>query len=218
MTKGKHSDDAFDILQGTVSTMADTNKTNWNLVIAWITGTLLVARSLWRTKYDAWKPVATRTPQMTFEKNEARAHYEPLLNQLIGELQHNPLVTDSDRKAMGIYHEPHSNTPLPPTNETVDFAVETDVDRRIIIHFFVTGSTSKAKPHGVQAVEIRWGILDEDTTEVEDLPHVDLDTRSPFTLDFDQSERGKKVYFAGRWVMKNGGAGRWSEVTYAIVP
>jgi hypothetical protein len=67
-------------------------------------------------------------------------------------------------------------------------------------------------------VEIRWGIHDEDPEEVEELPHVDLATRSPFLLDFESRERGNRVYFAGRWMMRNGGAGRWSEMTYAIVP
>ena len=34
---------------------------------------------------------------------------------------------------------------------------------------------------------------------IEALTHSDFDTASPFTLTFDESDRGKRVYFCLRW-------------------
>jgi hypothetical protein len=214
------TDAEFDREQRIVSTAAEKNQAKWGVDKVWLEGTLIPRRTTWISKYAAWEDPVTRSKQITFEKNEAREDYEPLIRQLIGELQHSMAVTDDEKEAMGIYIAPHSNQPLPTTKEKVEFEVETDTIRRLTIQFRVEKSTSKAKPHGASAMELHWAILDKKAERIDQLINVDSSTRSPIVLDFEEDERGKVVYFCGRWVMQStqSGYGPWNGIDYAVIP
>jgi hypothetical protein len=212
------SDGKFDVFQGALVKAADAKKTQWGLPATWITNTVLPAQAVWRGKYDAWIPENTRTSQITFEKNEARKHYETLLRMLVEIMQGTPLMTDDDRKSVNIYIEPHSNKPLPPTDEVIGFNVQLFPMHRVVINCFCLSTGAKTKPHGVDAIELRWGVLDEPTEDPEDLPHVELSSRAPITLDFDEDERGGTLYFVARYVMRNKSEGRWNDVSSTLIP
>jgi hypothetical protein len=214
------SDAAFDREQRIVTKAAEKNQEKWGLDEEWIEDTLVPHRTLWEAKYAAWEDPVTRNKQITFEKNEARRNYEPLVRQLISDLQHSMAVTDDEKEALGIYIAPHSTQPLPATKEKVEFEVETDTLRRLTIQFRVEKSKSKAKPHGVSSLELKWAILPKRPDKMDELTEVDSSTRSPLVLDFEEDERGKVVYFCGRWVMKSSqsGFGPWSTIDYAVIP
>ncbi|MDR0582023.1 MAG: hypothetical protein LBG31_03565, partial [Prevotellaceae bacterium] len=90
---------------------------------------------------------------------------------------------------------------------------------RLTIHFYDQGSKkSKAKPKGQHCAEIKWGILPAPPASVNDLAHSDVDTHTPFTLEFDESQRGSTVYFCLRWENTTGQKGPWSEIMSAIIP
>jgi hypothetical protein len=211
------TDQHFDFLQNVVTTTADAKKTQWALNAPWLTGTVIPLRTAWRSAYDAWIDPETRNKLLTAAKHTARKNYEPALHQLVEVLRSNPAVTEQDQRAMGIYLEPHSTNPIPPTDKYVEFEVEHHY-RRLLIYFRVLGATDHAKPHGVHEVEIRWDICDKQPKSELELKHVDTLTRSPLTLDFTEEERGKVVYMCGRWKMRNSGHGPWSQSTYAVVP
>jgi hypothetical protein len=212
------SDEEYDGFQNKLTKAAEAKKTQWGLPNEWLTGELLPARATWRTKYDLYKDRATRTEQITFEKNEAREGYEPLVRLLVDMLQSSPLVTDADRKAVDIYIEPHTTQPLPPTTELVGFRTELLSGHRVIINYFQRTDGTKAKPHGVASIELRWSILEEPTENPEDLIHTEISTRTPVTLEFDQTDRGKVIYFVARYVMRNGETGTWNDVAYSVIP
>jgi hypothetical protein len=87
----------------------------------------------------------------------------------------------------------------------------TDADRD-------NGSSSKAKPAGVHGVEIRWMFLEHPPVSVNELANSAFDTGTPFTLNFDESDRGKTVYFCLRWENSKGEKGPWGEIVSAIIP
>jgi hypothetical protein len=59
------------------------------------------------------------------------------------------------------------------------------------------------KPAGQHGAEIRWAMRD---------------THMPLTFEFDESDRGKTVYFCLGWENTRGEKGPWSEIQSAIVP
>jgi hypothetical protein len=210
-------DDLFDVEQETISTTALNNQSLWNLDTNWLNMQLTPAKTRWTTAYAAYRPEATRTPLITFEKNESRRFYEPLLRQLIGILRYSTLVTDDDRRAMGIYIDP-SHHPNPEPDTTVEFEIDTGVIRCLSVRFHDAGSTSRAKPHGVHGAEIRWAILAAPPQKVDDLTNSAFDTRSPYTFRFEENQRGQTVFFCLRWENTTGQKGPWSEIVSAIIP
>jgi hypothetical protein len=52
---------------------------------------------------------------------------------------------------------------------------------------------------------------------VEELTRSAFDPRSPFTLNFEENQRGKTLYFALHWENAKGEAGPWSVIQKAII-
>jgi hypothetical protein len=128
-------------------------------------------------------------------------------------------VTDTDRDGLGIPIHKTTRTPAPVATEAPESDIDTSVIRRLIIHFFEKGNRhKKAKPAGQHCVEIAWTLSDTPVTRWDELIHSNVDTNSPFTLVFENDQRGKTVYFAIRWENTRGGKGPWSEITSAIIP
>jgi hypothetical protein len=172
------------------------------------------------TKYNVAVAPATRTKASIDEKTEARDAFEKELRQNIREyLTNNHLVTDADRDNLGLPIHKSSHTPSPVAKTYPEFNVDSGTIRRLTIHFFDQGSVkSKAKPAGRHGAEIRWAILDTPPADVKDLAHSSFDTRTPFTLEFEEHERGKTVCFCLCWENTRGKKDPWSEIVSAIIP
>jgi hypothetical protein len=131
----------------------------------------------------------------------------------------NPQVSDRDRENLRVPIHDTTRTPsTPPTTFPVADRIDSGTLRQITLHFRDNGSNSKAKPKGVHGCEIRWGLLEAPPASVESLAHSDFDTNSPMTLVFDESERGKTLYFCLRWEGNTGLKGPYGEIGNAIVP
>ncbi|MDR2419591.1 MAG: hypothetical protein LBD79_11160 [Treponema sp.] len=154
-------------------------------------------------------------------KKESRKVCEKALRVYVqGYLARNPAISDEERVAMGlpVYKTSKSERPLP---ETVpELEVDTGTPRRHKVHYRVKGNNRRGKPDGVAGIEIRWAILDHYPTSVEDeLIKSSFDTASPWVNDFDEADRGKRVYYCGRWeAPAEGGKGPFGEIVEAIVP
>ena len=173
------------------------------------------------TAFNNWLNPAERTHLKTDALAAAEKVFVPSYRQLYtGMLKGNPLVTDVDLDAMGLpKHSSGGNTPAPVAGTYPDFDVDSGTIRRLTIHFYDQGSKkSKAKPKGQHGSEIKWGILPAPPASVTDLTNSSFDTHTPFTLEFDESQRGSTVYFCLRWENTRGEKGPWSEIVSAIIP
>jgi hypothetical protein len=55
-------------------------------------------------------------------------------------------------------------------------------------------------------------------SEHEYLPHKKTITANPLVLSFEEEDRGKRVYYAARWVHATEQPGPWSDIESAIIP
>jgi hypothetical protein len=134
-------------------------------------------------------------------------------------LRYNELLTDEDRKQLGLTIPDDEPTPEtePDTIPVVDF-IDTTLLRRIILHIKDMNGKSRAKPRGVHGVEIVWAILDAAPSSIEDLTHSAFSTRLHYPFDFDENRRGKTIWLCLRWENNRGQKGPWSEIYSAIIP
>jgi hypothetical protein len=192
--------------------------TTWGISKPWFDEKVAPAKEDWVSAWTDYQDPTQRTPYITFVKNEKRKVYEKLLRILVKMLDSSPLVTDDDRRSMGIVIRDTTRTPVKPPKTYPEFTVDSSMIRCLRILFWDLGSKSKAKPHGVHGAEICWAILDTTDVTVDQLVHSSFDTRSPFRLTFSDHERGKMVYFCLRWENTRGEKGPWSEIVSAIIP
>jgi hypothetical protein len=66
--------------------------------------------------------------------------------------------------------------------------------------------------------ETGWLVCDTLPACWDELTHSAIDTNSPFTLSFENDQRGKTVYFAIRWENTRGEKGPCSEILNTIIP
>jgi hypothetical protein len=208
----------FNVVQNTIIGAANTNYIKWGLDNAWMDTVLLPAQARWIAAWAAYQDANTRTPVVTFEKTESRKICEKPLRVLVRNLEANTKVTNDERRIMGIVIPSSSRTPSPKPTTVLDFDVDTSVLRCLTVNFHDRGSDTRAKPKGVHGCEIRWAILDAPPASIDNLLHSAFDTRSPFTLEFDEPQRGKAVWFCLRWENTHGEKGPWSTISSAIIP
>ena len=210
-------DSDFNVAANTIINGAYQNRDEWNLYGVWLDG-VKAKHTTWKERYQQYLPSITRTPLITFEKNEARKALEKDLRMLVRNLQSNPKVTADNLRSLGIALPNANRTPAPVPTNYPDFTTDSSMIRRLTVHFRDHDSTNNAKPKGVHGAEIRWAIRDTAPAGVKELGNSAFDTRTPFTLEFDDTERGKTVYFCLRWENTRSEKGPWSEIVSAIVP
>ncbi|MDR0413322.1 MAG: hypothetical protein LBH61_05945 [Dysgonamonadaceae bacterium] len=181
---------------------------------------LVALRDDFKSKYAIAEAPETRTKATVRQKTEARTALVAALRQAASEyLTHNHLLSDSDRNNLGlpIHKKDHQPSPVADTKPETD--VDTSIIGRLTIHFFEVGRPhKKGKPAGQHGAEIAWVMSETPVTEWTDLIHSQIDTNSPLTLEFKNSERGETIYFALRWENTRGEKGPWSEIESAIIP
>ncbi|EIQ00536.1 hypothetical protein OpiT1DRAFT_05082 [Opitutaceae bacterium TAV1] len=181
--------------------------------------TLIGPQDAWRTAWAKVLNPATNTSLATQDKKAARAAYEADLRAFVKRyLIANPAVTNAEREGLGLPVYKDGRTPSPVPTTYPDFTIDTTILRQLTIHFREHGKKTSAKPDGIHGAEILWAILDTAPASLNDLTRSGFDTHSPFTLTFDENQRGKIVYFALRWENTRGDKGPWSPITHAVIP
>jgi energy-coupling factor transporter ATP-binding protein EcfA2 len=157
-------------------------------------------------------------PAHAMAKNEARDASEKVIRPFVNEFIRFGPITDAERLEAGCHVADGTRSPDTKPEGIPEAEVDSSVIRVLTIHFKPAGSLSKAKPKGVHGAEIRWAILDAPPVDETDLSNSDFDTASPFTLNFHESQRGKRVYFCLRWESRTNIKGDFGEIYSAIIP
>jgi hypothetical protein len=153
-------------------------------------------------------------------KNEARDALKSKIRVYVrAYLINNLAVTDEDKAAMGLPIHKKGKTSIPLPETVPELTVDTGTPRRHKVHYRDKDSERRGKPAHVAGIEIRSVILDHYPASVDELVNSNYDTASPFVKDYNEAERGKKVYYCGRWeISKEGGKGPFGEIVEAIIP
>jgi hypothetical protein len=208
----------FDLWVDIFFTYLIANRVRFNIPVE-VIDELLTFKSDWNQKFAVAEAPETRTKAAIRAKNLARDALKKHIRRFTKEyLTFNHLVTDADRDNMGLPIYKTTRTPVQQPADIPEFWIDSSIIRRLKILFRMLGSKTSAKPFGVRGAEIRWCILDHPPVSIDELIHSDFDTRTPFTLEFDESDRGKCVYFCLRWENTRGEKGPWSEIVMAIIP
>jgi hypothetical protein len=179
-------------------------------------GDLIDAYPPWHTAYA--KTLGPHTKVDTEAKNDARKAAVAFIRPFVNQYLRYPPVTNEDRAAMGIHNPDTNPTPIPVPTTRPEYSLKVRDLRRVDIDFHDQGAAGKAKPYGYDGAVIFWSVLTAPPARPEDLAHSELATRTPYTLSFEETDRGGRVYIALRWQNEKGEKGPWSEMQNAIVP
>ena len=113
---------------------------------------------------------------------------------------------------MNIPNHDNIRTPVPIPETVPEIEADSAVIRVVGLRMRDHGSKSWAKPEHVHSMDLRWGIADSRPGHVDQLPNMASTTSNPITLRFEEAERGKRVFYAGRWVNSKAECGPWSDI------
>ncbi|MDR2178562.1 MAG: hypothetical protein LBP20_11080, partial [Treponema sp.] len=133
-------------------------------------------------------------------------------------IRFNKRMTDEDKLVYGLHPADKTATPAGEPESYPEAEADTSVIRQVTIKFWDSATKKRGKPYGIHGAEIRWALLDHAPELVGELTHSDFDTASPLTLKFDESDRGKRVYFCLRWESNTNLKGPYGEIYSAVIP
>jgi hypothetical protein len=151
-------------------------------------------------------------------KNVARDNYEPLLQQLVGAMKYNALVPEVVIKTLGILTGGGVHEKIPVTDTSPDTTTDTSEPMQVTIVTREKGKKTTGRPKGGRNWEMCHVVADEYTADISKLIHFSVYTKAKATLTFPQTQRGKFLLFAVRWVSPSGEQGKWSVVRMVIIP
>ncbi|MDR1368782.1 MAG: hypothetical protein LBJ72_01460, partial [Dysgonamonadaceae bacterium] len=165
--------------------------------------------------FDVWNNISTRTPVALDDLNKAEEDFIPLVRKLYNFVRENPVITDSDLEKMGFpKHSSGGHTPAQ-VAETAPYMIATAAGARIVDIGYGATQASRSKPAGQHGIEVIHEISDT-KPELEQMTRSDFDTRTPLRITFHDSERGKTLWFAGRWENTRGQKGPFGEIQSVI--
>ena len=170
--------------------------------------------------YAAYAPtLSPHIPAATLAKNEARKDAEAVVRPFVGQWLMWKQVSDQQRVDMGLHNPAPRREHIPAPSTVPELSPHAGNPRQVVVPYRNSGSTHKGKPRDVHGIEVRWAILDHPPVNVNGLANSAFDTNSPLTLEFEEQDRGKRVYMAGCWeIEREGVKGGYGEIVSAIVP
>jgi hypothetical protein len=183
--------------------------------------------TLLTTAYAAWYDAYTvtlkpHTPAETLAKDEARTAAEAVIRPFVGQWLMWKQVSDKEREEMGVHNKKPRRPSIPAPATVPELEPKAGLPRQIVIPYRDKGSARRGKPADVHGVEVRWvkaapGFVPQDIEK--DLSNSSFDTKSPLILNFEEHERGERVYMAGRWeIEREGVKGNFGDIVSAIIP
>ncbi|MDR3114961.1 MAG: hypothetical protein LBU25_05515 [Treponema sp.] len=178
---------------------------------------LIAGYTDWHGAYE--KTLAPHTGVDTEAKNAAKKRAVGFIRPFVKQYLRFLPVSNEDRKAMNIPNASESQSPVAVPKTSPRLSIDTGTRRRLIIYYKDEKSGRRGKPKGVHGMELRWAILEHPPVDTVELTRSSFDTNPPLTLEFEEHERGKRVYMCGAWqIDREGEQGPSGEIVEAIIP
>jgi hypothetical protein len=152
-------------------------------------------------------------------KNDAKAAGTKIIRAFTNEfIRYSTAVSVEDKRSLGVHIPDPTPTPIPDPKTRPEFGLRVADIRKIRGDFRDQGSESKARPYGMDGAVVSFAVADAAVTSTGGLTRSFLATRTPFTLEFTDEERGKIVSVALQWQNEKGRKGGFSEIQSTIIP
>jgi hypothetical protein len=129
-----------------------------------------------------------------------------------------PPMEDADFARLGLRPPDRTRTEHTAVSELVEFELGLRGIREIVVNFWIKGAVHRAKPDGYDGAVLVWDVLDAPPERPTDLAEHTMASRTPYIIEFDETERGKTAYIALQWQNERGITGPWSDILSTVVP
>jgi hypothetical protein len=179
------------------------------------------------TAYSAWHAAfllvtspSTKTATTVSAKNSALVTAKAVVSPVAVNISLNPAVSSGNKIAIGVNPRTSTPTPITPPTTYPIVSVQAGANLQLYVRYRDSAASPsvKAKPYGVQSVQLGYGTSIVAITDADLLPNEVALTKSPFLLSFGSGDGGKQCYLAGRYLLRNGKYSDWGPIINFTVP
>jgi hypothetical protein len=163
------------------------------------------AKDAFNTSYFAQIAAEAAAKAATSNRNEALADLLRLERAAIKSLLGNSKVTEEMKIELGMTI-PKPPTPAPKPSTMPNVSVEQVGGFTQVVRLEDIAS-NRAKPDGVSAAKIYMKIATVAPVSIDELPLVNIETKSKFDMTFPASEVGKTAWYGISWINQRGEEG-----------
>jgi len=200
----------FDTFQKTVVPIMVAKAVAYDIPTLSITN-IVLSKAKWDDYVLICDTDATKGPGATANRNDYQPTYSNEIGVIIEDfLLNNDVVTAADALSFHIHLLTGPRVALPAPTSTVAATITYHEPLAQYFSFLDSVTGKKKKPKGVSFIELRYIIAVVPPTSVNDCTEsVFLNNRKSRVL-FASADVGKRAYYFGRYVNKNGDFGPWS--------
>ncbi|MDR2177476.1 MAG: hypothetical protein LBP20_05475 [Treponema sp.] len=152
-------------------------------------------------------------------KNEARKTLEHAIRHIKkAYIDPNEALSAAKREAFGLPPKDPVRSVIPPPDFAVGLTVKPREARQLEIERVVAESGETATPYGMDGAILYEKVGGEAPAAPEELNQSMILKRHKTIRVYSETERGKPVYYAGRWQNEKGEKGPWGNIVQAIIP
>ncbi|MDR2792875.1 MAG: hypothetical protein LBB61_04310 [Treponema sp.] len=179
---------------------------------------LQAKRTAFNTAYQACRQPGKSKLDVAV-KNEARDAYEHDIRHIKkAYIDPNEELSAAKREAFGLPPKDPTRSVIPPPTITVALTVKPKEARQIEVARAVAETGETATPYGMDGAILYERVGGEPPAAPEELDKSMIVKRHKTVRVYGETERGKPVYYAGRWQNEKGEKGPWGDIVSAIIP
>ena len=199
------------------STVVAAKASAWSIPVQ--TASALAAKvAAYETIYEA-ATGENGTRALTLEKNEKRDELKAEVRNIKNKhIDYNEAVSDPDRERLGLPIPDRNPTPKPRPAGRPLLEVMPSNNRQHTVSALNQATGKKIRPDDAHGVRYAWEIRDDAPANAGDLRHSVFRVKTTEVFDYDEAERGKKVFYAACYENAKGEAGPWSDIIEAVIP
>lgn len=208
----------LDVWLANFSTLITAGPATYGLVSGDAT-TIAAAVLAWHTAFLAATGGSTRGPMTISAKDDQKVLVLAVARPYAQQVANNAAVAVDDKIALRLNPRTTTPTPVPTpvTQPVILLAGGMPLQHELRYRDATSIPSVKAKPAGAVQLLVYAAPSATLITDPAVLPFVQPATKSPLIVSWDSSERGKTVYYAGRWMTRTGLLGPWSTITHAVL-
>lgn len=212
------TDAEFDTFLKAFQAALSANPSGFGLVPADVT-LIQTKYAAWTAAYGANTDAQLKAHETAVSKTKARDGAEAAARSLTKKINGNPAVDNEMRAQAALPSHDLVKTAIaePATHPLA--RLEAKGHNTLVLHFVDSATPhANAKPHGVQACEIRIFVGDPAPADESGYTFLAHDTRTPYTDVHPASDAGKTAHYMVRWLNTKLEPGPWGDVVSAKIP